>query len=259
MLARPAAQPPTRTRTRLQTPSKSQLGTSRSGQRGDEGPVSEPPPSGVRLKARAKVVSPSAPPPSGVRLKPRAKIAAVSEVRQAKGAAVSDVRQAIVRLHGEMIGHAVRLSGSESLAEDIVQDAIERALRFEASYQPGTNVRGWLHQIVFSVFISRCRRSRRERDALDKLALDPCAWTCPQEQRTVMRTLPDGMKKALAKLPAHFRGVLVMIDLEELTYKDVSFILEVPMGTVMSRLHRARRMLAEAVERMPDGPLSIAA
>ena len=257
MLARPAQ--PTRTRTRLQPASRSQLGTSRSRQRSDEGPISEPPPSGVRLKARAKVISPSAPPPSGVRLKTSTKAAAVSEVRQAKAAAVSEVRQAIVRLHGEMIGHAVRLAGSESLAEDIVQDAIERALRFEASYRPGTNVRGWLHQIVFSVFISRCRRSRRERDALDKLAFDPCAWTCPQERNTVMRTLPAGMKKALDTLPAHFRGVLVMIDLEEMTYKDVSFILEVPMGTVMSRLHRARRMLAEAVKTMPDAPLTLAA
>ena len=172
----------------------------------------------------------SAPPPSGVRPAPGA-----------------DLRRGLTALRPELFGRALRMSRSPALAEDLVQDTVERAIRFESNYQPGTNLRAWLHQILFSVFITRCRRSRRERNALDVLASDPCAWTSPDAAPTDMDALSPGVARALAALPPSFRDVVVLVDLDELSYKDAAAKLRVPVGTIMSRLHRGRRLLAEAL------------
>ncbi|WP_234023328.1 RNA polymerase sigma factor [Sorangium cellulosum] len=147
----------------------------------------------------------------------------------------------------ELFGRALRLSRSPATAEDLVQDTVERALRFAASYEPGTNLRAWVHQILFSVFITRCRRSRRERNALDVLATDPCAWTAP-EGCAETHALSPGVWRALATLPPSFRDTVVLVDLEEMSYKDAAARLGVPVGTVMSRLHRGRKLLAEALQ-----------
>jgi RNA polymerase sigma-70 factor (ECF subfamily) len=139
------------------------------------------------------------------------------------------------------------MARSAQVAEDLVQDTIERALRFETTYQPGTNVRAWANQILFSVFMTRCRRGRRERNALDVLSNDPCAWTIPERQQTEMQKLSPPVEKALKSLPAGFRKTVVLIDIEEMPYKAAARRMRVPVGTVMSRLHRARRMLAETI------------
>jgi RNA polymerase sigma-70 factor (ECF subfamily) len=77
-----------------------------------------------------------------------------------------ELRRGLIALRGELLGRAMRLTHSSTLAEDLVQDTVERALKFESHYLEGTNVRAWVHQILFSVFITRCRRARRERKAL---------------------------------------------------------------------------------------------
>ena len=170
-----------------------------------------------------------------------------SHVRE-KSAATGegDLRQGLIALGPELFGRALRMSRSPSIAEDLVQDTVERAIRFESHYQPGTNLRAWVHQILFSVFVTRCRRSRRERNALDVLSTDPCAWTLP-DAAAEMRALSPGVARALGTLPASFQQAVVLVDLEELSYKDAAARLGVPVGTVMSRLHRGRKMLAEAI------------
>ena len=75
---------------------------------------------------------------------------------------------------------ALRLARDRATADDLVQDTIERALRFADQYERGTNLRAWMQQILFSVFVTRYRRSRRERDAVKRLTADPCAWTHPE-------------------------------------------------------------------------------
>lgn len=142
--------------------------------------------------------------------------------------------------------HAIKLVRDRAEATDLVQDTIERALRFEHSYQEGTNLRGWLHQILFSVFITRCRRQRRERNALSALGTDPCEWT---HDGAVMADaeLSPGLQRALATLGEGFRDVLLKVDLNEQSYREVADELGVPVGTVMSRVFRARRKLAELV------------
>jgi RNA polymerase sigma-70 factor, ECF subfamily len=164
----------------------------------------------------------------------------------ASKATLDELCRGLVEMTPELFGRALRLARSPATAEDLVQDTVERAIRFASNYQPGTNLRAWVVQILFSVFITRCRRLRRERNALDVLATDPCAWTIP-DGRSEMLALSPGVTRALDTLPHGFRDAVVLVDVQEMSYKDAAAQLGVPVGTVMSRLHRGRRLLAEAL------------
>lgn len=156
----------------------------------------------------------------------------------------------LVELMPELRGRACRLAGDGTAADDIVQDTIERALRFSAQYERGTNLRAWVYQILFSVFITRYRRSRREKNALRTLAADPCAWTMPERflRPDVAAPLSPRAQGKLDALPETFRTVLKLVDLDELTYREAASELGVPVGTVMSRLHRGRKLLATQLQ-----------
>jgi RNA polymerase sigma-70 factor (ECF subfamily) len=158
----------------------------------------------------------------------------------------SELRVALEVLRPDLHARAMRLTRNASIAEDVVQDTLERAMRFESHYLPGTNPRAWLFQILFSVFITRCRRARREQKALSSLYADPCAWT-KNDEAPAMSELSPAVRRALDALPVGFRQVVVLVDLEELPYRDAAARLGVPVGTVMSRLHRARKLLAVAL------------
>ena len=164
----------------------------------------------------------------------------------AKPAVRDDLRKGIVVLRPELFGRAMRLSRSPHLAEDLVQDTIERAIRFQAQFEAGTNLRAWMHQILFSVFITRCRRLRRERNAMGVLSTDPCEWTAADHSNATAGLTPS-MKRALRKLPTGFRQAVTLVDLKEMAYKDAAEKAGVPVGTIMSRLHRGRKMLAEII------------
>jgi RNA polymerase sigma-70 factor, ECF subfamily len=157
-----------------------------------------------------------------------------------------ELRRGLVTLAPELFGRALRMSRSPHIAEDLVQDTVERAIRFESHYQPGTNLRAWVYQILFSVFVTRCRRNKRERNAMDVLTTDPCAWTAG-DAVSEMAGLSPSLIRALNTLPQSFRDAVVLVDLEEMAYKDAAKKLGVPVGTVMSRLHRGRKMLAEII------------
>ena len=90
------------------------------------------------------------------------------------------LKAGLLALLPDLRGRAVRLCSDRVMADDLVQDTVERALRFSAQYVRGTNLRAWAYQILFSVFMTRYRRQRRERKAMRWLATDPCAWTQPQ-------------------------------------------------------------------------------
>jgi RNA polymerase sigma-70 factor (ECF subfamily) len=141
---------------------------------------------------------------------------------------------------------ALKLCLNRAEAQDLVQDTMERALRFSASYEPGTNLRAWSQQILFTVFVTRCRRRQRERRALSTLAFDPCAWTA-RDAAPPMTTLPPKLEQIVEELPASFAAVLKLVDLRECSYKEAALELGVPVGTVMSRLFRARQKLATAL------------
>ena len=156
----------------------------------------------------------------------------------------------LVELLPELRGRACRLAGDPTTADDVVQDTFERALKFERQYERGTNLRAWVYQILFSVFITRYRRSRRDRNALRALAADPCAWTMPERftQPDAAVSLTRTTQRTLQALPESFRSVLELVDLAELTYREAAGELGVPVGTVMSRLHRGRKLLASQLQ-----------
>ena len=158
----------------------------------------------------------------------------------------SELRRSLVSLRAELQARALRMSRSSATSEDLVQDTIERAMKFESHYIPGTNVRAWVFQILFSVFITRCRRARREKNALSWLSTDPNAWTVPQKPAP-MQTLSPALEVALGELPESFRHAVELVDLGEMSYRDAANKMGVPVGTVMSRLHRGRKLLASAL------------
>ncbi len=137
---------------------------------------------------------------------------------------------------------ALKLCLNPTEAQDLIQDTMVRALRFESSYRPGTNMGAWVNQILFSVFVTRCRKYKRERKALDNLVTDPCSWT-KQDAKPAMNCLTPRLEAALGALPSPFEACVRLVDLNDLSYKEAAARLEVPVGTVMSRLFRGRRLL----------------
>ena len=147
---------------------------------------------------------------------------------------------------------ARHLVGSREEADDLVQEAYARAFRSWRSYQPGTNMRAWLLRILTNINIDRGRRQQRAPqmqplEANDYYLYDRLAAEdgdgVSDEQRVVERLSQDDIVTALSAVPHDFRDVLVLVDLGDFSYADAAQILDIPVGTVMSRLHRGRRIL----------------
>jgi RNA polymerase sigma-70 factor, ECF subfamily len=146
---------------------------------------------------------------------------------------------------------ARHLAASREDAEELVQETYARAFRSWRSYQPGTNLRAWLLRILTNLNIDRGRRAQRapQMQALeandyflyDKLAESDGEPT--DEERVVERLSQDDIVTALSVVPHDFRDVLVLVDIGDFSYQDAAQILDIPIGTVMSRLHRGRRIL----------------
>jgi RNA polymerase sigma-70 factor, ECF subfamily len=149
---------------------------------------------------------------------------------------------------------ARRLTGSREEAEDLVQQTYERAFRAWRQYTPGTNLRAWLLRILTNLNIDRGRRQQRapQTTSLDNEAGDYFLYNKlesqlpdenPDEERVLERLSQDSIVDALADVPHDFRDVIVLVDIGEFAYADAAQILDIPIGTVMSRLHRGRRIL----------------
>ena len=149
---------------------------------------------------------------------------------------------------------ARRLVRNREEAEDLVQDTYARAFRSWRQYQPGTNLRAWLLRILTNLNIDRGRRDQRapEMQSLeqgdyylyDRLSTTDVGENL-DEERVVERLSQDSIVDALASVPHNFRDVIVLVDIGEFSYQDAAQILDIPVGTVMSRLHRGRRILKQ--------------
>lgn len=142
---------------------------------------------------------------------------------------------------------ARRLTGSRDEADDLVQDAVMRAWTFWDRFEPGSNARAWLHRILVNTFINAYRKQRRERE-LFRLAAEESrreARTAVEYVGAMREGVGDEVGTALSALPAEFRAVVELVDLADLSYREVATELGCPIGTVMSRLHRARKHLQE--------------
>lgn len=159
-------------------------------------------------------------------------------------AQVSEVRLKLAELMPQLRLRALKLCRDRDLADDLLQETALRALSFESSYKADTNVKAWLYQVLFSVFVTRCRRRRRNGRFLAEHAADPNLWCGTREPNRPNEGLSPPVERAIQALPQHFGQVVVLVDLADLSYGEAAAELGVPIGTVMSRLHRGRRLLA---------------
>jgi len=143
---------------------------------------------------------------------------------------------------------AVRLAGDEAQAEDLVQETMLKAFRSWHQYRPGTNVRAWLLTILRHTFINEYRKRRKVVAELDVSEVE--AWTVfpgvqevDPEGRFFDQIVDEEVLHAIDALPDEFRETLTLSDVQELTYAEIAEITEVPVGTVKSRLFRARQAL----------------
>ncbi len=147
---------------------------------------------------------------------------------------------------------ALRLTMDPTQAEDLVQDTMLKAYRSWRQYRPGTNAKGWLLTILRNTFINDYRRRKLEPVAMDLEAVEPhsilreMAESDP-EGSFFSQIVDEKVLEAIDALPTDFREVLVLSDMEGMSYADIAEALQVPVGTVKSRLFRARRQLQSAL------------
>jgi RNA polymerase sigma-70 factor (ECF subfamily) len=139
---------------------------------------------------------------------------------------------------------AQELTGSAADADDLVQSTRERALEKLDRWQPGTRLDSWLYRIAQNLWIDQVRSVRTRGPAVDVEALEAIAGSDGRVTNQQQLTMRD-TRRAMAELPAEQRAVLMLVAVEEMSYADAAQALDIPIGTVMSRLSRARRALAE--------------
>jgi RNA polymerase sigma-70 factor, ECF subfamily len=152
---------------------------------------------------------------------------------------------------------ALRLTKNERDAEDLVQDTYLRAYRFFDKFERGTNIKAWLFKILTNTFINRYRRKVKERSVVEGaerdtvherfMSRDATEYAANPEQYFSDRLLSDDVLTAIDALPIDFRLVVILADLQEFSYKEIAEILDCPVGTVMSRLYRGRKLLQRSL------------
>ncbi len=156
---------------------------------------------------------------------------------------------------------ALRMTRNPSDAEDLVQETYLRAYRFRHQFEEGTNLKAWLFKILTNAFLSLQRHRSREPalSALEELpeddlflyqqlrSLNRDQTSRSAEDEVLQHLLDDDVKAAIESLPPQYRMVVVLSDVEDLAYKEISRVLDIPIGTVMSRLFRGRRLLERAL------------
>lgn len=155
-----------------------------------------------------------------------------------------------------LFGAAMRMTRSRRDAEDLVQDTLMKAFQHFDKYQAGTNCKAWLFRILTNTFINRYRKKQRERVFLvdedrgrplaERIESRPASEleTRPESaEENIERLFGDEIGQALQNVPVDFRMAVIFADVYDFSYKECAEILDVPIGTVMSRLYRGRRLL----------------
>jgi len=178
---------------------------------------------------------------------------------QSRPPASAEDRERFEVLVGEhldgLFGAALRMTRNRTRAEDLLQETFLRAWRSFHTFKPGTNVRAWLYRILMNAYIDGYRKSEREPEVVDQEDVDEFYLYSKvhesedfrragnPEEALLSRLMDADVKGALDSLPEAFRNVVVLADIEGFSYKEIAEILSIPIGTVMSRLHRGRRQL----------------
>lgn len=152
-----------------------------------------------------------------------------------------------------MYGLACRLTRNTAQAEDLVQDAMVKAMRSFHQFESGTNLKAWLMRVVTTTFLNHYKRKSLEQNTFegpDAEALNE-SWMSAEslrgmrsvEDNAIAPLLREELSRAVDELPEDFRLAVVLSDVEELSYKEIAEVMGCPVGTVMSRLHRGRSIL----------------
>jgi len=158
-------------------------------------------------------------------------------------------------LFDSLYNFASWLVHNKTNAEDLVQETYLKALRSFASFQPGTNFRAWMFRILRNTFLSsRSTLDRRMTVEIDSEDDVPAlaATSATPESLLIERSRKNAVQNAIEQLPVIFREVILLCDVEDASYQEIAEILSIPMGTVMSRLARARKAVRESVLGVPQ-------
>ena len=154
--------------------------------------------------------------------------------------------------HQDILFHyAIRMTGSSDDAHDLVQETYMKAFRFWDKYEKGTNIRAWLFRIMKNTYINRYRKETKEPDSVDyndiqnfyNLIKGDGADSNDLQEKIYDGMFEDNVARAIESLPEDFRTVVILSDIEGLSYDEIAEFLNCPIGTVRSRLHRGRKML----------------
>jgi RNA polymerase sigma-70 factor (ECF subfamily) len=158
----------------------------------------------------------------------------------------NDTRQRLEAFEAEALGFAgqlfrvaLRVCRDRGKAEDLVQETYLQAWRSFHRFELGTNLRAWLYKILFNVYYSGLRRERLELVPVEETIAETIAYDPPTPQRLT----EEEVLMALERVPRDFQIPVVLADVEELSYREIADALQIPIGTVMSRLHRGRKLL----------------
>src|SRR3954447_20473774 len=156
-----------------------------------------------------------------------------------------------------LYGVACKLTRNPAEAEDLVQDTLVKAMRARHQFHVGTNLKAWLFRILTNTFINKYRRGGLEKSVLEGPDADPLVdgWVSASTMRQLrdpeqiaLRPIVEGeVQRALDALPAEFKLAVVLCDVEEFSYEEIAEIMQCPIGTVMSRLHRGRKLLQKSL------------
>jgi RNA polymerase sigma-70 factor, ECF subfamily len=164
----------------------------------------------------------------------------------------------VLPLLPNLYGAALRMTRNPQDAEDLVQETYLRAYRGFEGFREGTNLRAWMYRILTNTFINSYRKKQREPVTVSVSDEDTPDWYLydrigssvaePSAESEVLEQIPDeDVQRALEDLPEVFRMAVLLADVEGFSYKEMAEILDIPIGTVMSRLHRGRKALQRAL------------
>jgi RNA polymerase sigma-70 factor, ECF subfamily len=156
-------------------------------------------------------------------------------------------------LFDQLYNFARWLTQDTAEADDLVQETYAKALRGFSSFQAGTNFRAWMYRILRNSFLNS-RAGLKNTVAFNEEEHDPAKETSTPESLLIEQANREMVQQALADLPVHFREILLLCEVEEMSYQEIAEALSIPQGTVMSRLSRARRALRELLrQKLPGG------
>ncbi|TVR29930.1 MAG: sigma-70 family RNA polymerase sigma factor [Balneolaceae bacterium] len=162
-----------------------------------------------------------------------------------------DFNEEIIPHLDALYNFGLRLTSDPNDAEDLVQDTIVKAYRFFSSYEKGTNAKAWLFRILKNSYINNYRKKSKKPHEVDydevasfyETIRADRTETSDLEDKMFRELIDDDLSRALEKIPEDFRTVVLLCDVEDFTYEEIANMLDVPIGTIRSRLHRGRNLL----------------